>query len=413
MSEASPHDKPISVLHVGKYFPPHVGGMETYLRDLMVASTTLGVRSAALVHQSRLGLHSSEEQISSDGAEIRVTRAATCARLLFTPLSPVFPWLLHRLIQRERPDILHLHLPNPSAFWALLLPSARRLPWVVHWQSDVLTPESSGFLKMAYRLYQPLESALLNRARRIIATSPAYLETSDALAPVKEQCEVIPLGIQNPFSSQRAATTPKGTHIGPSSPAAATAPLKVLAIGRLTHYKGFDVLLEAVAQTSDITLDLVGTGDEAAALERLAHSLGMTSRVRFHGALDEDHKNRLLSACDCLCLPSTDRAESFGVVLLEAMSTAKACVVTDVAGSGMSWLVDHERTGLVTPAHNATALATALCQLRDDRDLAIAFGQAGRQKFEASFTVEASAAAIQSLYTTLVEPDQQATRDHR
>ena len=412
MSDSACNNKPVSVLHVGKYFPPHVGGMETYLRDLMVASTTLGVRSAALVHQSQLGLHSSEEQISADGAEIRVTRAATWARLLFTPLSPVFPWLLRRLIQRERPDILHLHLPNPSAFWALLLPSALRLPWVIHWQSDVLTPESSGFLEIVYRLYQPFESALLKRDRRIIATSPPYLETSDALAPVKVQCEVIPLGIKDAFSSQPASAAPEGTRIGPSSPAG-TAPLKVLAIGLLTHYKGFDVLLEAVAQTSDITLDLIGTGDEAAAPERLAHSLGITSRVRLHGALDEDHKNRLLSACDCLCLPSTDRAESLGVVLLEAMSAAKACVVSDVAGSGMSWLVDHERTGLVTPTRDAAALATALCQLRDDRNLAIAFGQAGRRKFEASFTIGASASAIQSLYQTLVEPDQQATRDHR
>ena len=88
MSEAPCNKAPISVLHVGKYFPPHVGGMETYLRDLMVTSTTLGVRTAALVHQSQLGLHSSEEQISAEGAEIRVTRAAIWARLLFTPLSP-------------------------------------------------------------------------------------------------------------------------------------------------------------------------------------------------------------------------------------------------------------------------------------------------------------------------------------
>ena len=404
MSEAPCNKTPISVLHVGKYFPPHVGGMETYLRDLMVASATLGVRSAALVHQSQLGLHSSEEQISADGAEIRVTRAATWARLLFTPLSPVFPWRLSRLIKRERPDILHLHLPNPSAFWALLLPSARRLPWVIHWQSDVLTPESSGFLKIAYRLYQPLESALLKRAHKIIATSPPYLKTSEALAAVKEQCEVIPLGIKDPFANQRASATPEDTRIDLSPSAATPVPLKALAIGRLTYYKGFDVLLEAAAQTSDITLDLVGTGDQAAALERLAHSLGMTSRVRFHGELDEEHKNRLLSACDCLCLPSTDRAESFGVVLLEAMSAAKACVVSDVAGSGMSWLVDHERTGLVAPTRDAAALASALCQLRDDRNLAIAFGQAGRQKFEASLSIEASAAAIQSLYTTLVDP---------
>jgi len=402
MSEAPTPNEPISVLHVGKYFPPHVGGMETYLRDLIVALNTVGVKSSALVHQSKLGLGSSEERISADDAEIRVTRAATWARLLFTPLSPVFPWLLRRLIKRDRPDILHLYLPNPSAFWALLLPSARRLLWVIHWQSDVLTPESSRSLKIAYRLYQPFESALLKRAHKIIATSPPYLETSEALAPVTEQCEVIPLGIKDPFTGQHASVVSEDRRIDLSSPATTPAPLKVLAIGRLTHYKGFDVLLDAVAQTNDITLDLVGAGDAAAALKRLAHSLNMTSRVRFHGALDEQQKNQLLSACDCLCLPSTDRAESFGLVLLEAMSAAKACVVSDVAGSGMSWLVDHERTGLVAPAKNASGLAAALRQLQDDRDLAIELGQTGRQKFEATFTIVASASAIKSLYKALL-----------
>ena len=101
---------------------------------------------------------------------------------------------------------------------------------------------------------------------------------------------MIPLGIKDPFANQRASATPEDTRIDLSPTAATPVPLKALAIGRLTHYKGFDVLLEAVAQTNDIILDLVGTGDETATLERLAHSLGITSRVRFQGALDEDHK---------------------------------------------------------------------------------------------------------------------------
>ena len=48
------------------------------------------------------------------------------ARFLFTPISLAFPWLLHRLIKQQKPDILHLHMPNVSVFWALLLPSARK-----------------------------------------------------------------------------------------------------------------------------------------------------------------------------------------------------------------------------------------------------------------------------------------------
>ena len=123
-------------LHVGKYFPPDVGGMETYLHDLVRALAPLNVTPSVLVHQSRISLHSSEESLSANDVALRVVRAATWCRLLFTPISPTFPWLLRRLIKREQPDVLHLHLPNPSAFWALALPAARRLPWVIHWQSD-------------------------------------------------------------------------------------------------------------------------------------------------------------------------------------------------------------------------------------------------------------------------------------
>ena len=108
----------------------------------MRALAALGVKSSALAHQSRVSLHSSEESLPAGGHSLLITRAATWGRLLFTPISPGFPLLLHRLIKRDQPEVLHLHLPNPSAFWALALPSARRLPWVIHWHSDVLTSGS-------------------------------------------------------------------------------------------------------------------------------------------------------------------------------------------------------------------------------------------------------------------------------
>ena len=64
------------------------------------------------------------------------------------------------------------------------------------------------------------------------------------------------------------------------------------------------------------------------------------------------------------------------MVLLEAMSAAKACVVSDVEGSGMSWLVEDGETGLVTPANDIDGLADALCRLRDDPALTLPFAWA-------------------------------------
>ena len=389
------------VLHVGKYFPPHAGGMETYLHDLMRALATLGITPSALVHRSQISLHSSEELLSANGTALRVVRAATWCRLLFTPISPTFPWRLHRLIKRDQPEILHLHLPNPSAFWALALPSARRLPWVIHWQSDVLTDRSHWLLRLAYRIYSPLESALLNKAAKVVVSSPPYLATSRPLAKIPDKCAVIPLGIDDRFGDP----TDNDSAVAPASTdkigAATRGHLSVLAIGRMTHYKGFDILLRAIAQTEGITLDLVGHGELTRSLERLADSLNLAARVRFHGLLDEKAKDTLLSRCDCLCLPSTDRTESFGMVLLEAMSAAKACVVSDVEGSGMSWLVEDGKTGLVAPVHDINGLTEALCRLRDDPDLASTLGRNGRQKFLAALTIEASAEGIRDLYHQL------------
>ena len=402
MSAGESSDRPITVLHLGKYFPPHAGGMETYLRDLMVSSVQSGDKTAALVHQSHFGLTSSQESFSVKNVDIPVTRAATWCRLLYTPISPGFPWLLHRLIRRHRPDVLHLHLPNPSAFWALWLPAARRIPWVVHWQSDVMTPKSHWIIKLAYRLYAPLESALLVKATRIIATSPPYLETSKPLKQVHSKCTVVPLGIDDRFG-HKALNLSAGC---PPSEVACDAPnaepLRVLAIGRMAHYKGFDVLLRALAQTEHIELDLVGDGEQSVSLQNLAPSLGIEARVRFHGKLSNDARDQLIAACDCLCLPSTDRTESFGVVILEAMSAAKACVVSDVAGSGMAWLVDNQKTGLIVPSNNLVALAKALCQLRDNRSINAELGQAGRKKFLASFTIDASATALRRIYRELL-----------
>ena len=389
------------VLHIGKYFPPHVGGMETYLHDLLLTLATLNIRPSALVHQSQTSLTSVEESFSANGSALTIVRAATWCQLLFTPISPGFPWVLHQLIKRDQPDVLHLHLPNPSAFWALALPSARRLPWVAHWQSDVLTVESHWLLRLAYRVYSPIESALLKKVDKIVVSSPPYLATSQPLNKVANKCVVIPLGINDLFGNQRHNDSAVVRAREGKTSANTAGNLNVLAIGRMAHYKGFDILLRAIAQTEGITLDLVGHGELTQSLERLKDSLNLSARVRFHGLLDDNAKDTLLTRCDCLCLPSTDRTESFGMVLLEAMSAAKPCVVSDVEGSGMSWLVEDGETGLVTPANDVDGLAKALCQLRDEPNLAIRLGSKGRQKFLTALTIEASAEAIRDLYHQL------------
>ena len=379
----------MKVLHIGKYFPPFAGGMETYLRDLMAAQARQGIDTAALVHRSDIGLRSREDRYRAGGEQLSITRAAVWARLLFTPISPDFPRQLHRLIKRQRPDILHLHMPNVSAFWALLSPAARGIPWVVHWHADVLASSHHLGLRLFYLLYRPFERAVLRRSRAIIATSPPYLASSEPLQQVRGKCHVVPLGL-DPTRLAGAGHQPTGKAIG--------APLQVLAIGRLTYYKGLEYLIRATALTERAELHLVGRGDLEAKLQKLTRDLQLGQRITFHGQLSDEQLAARLNTCDCVCLPSIERTEAFGMVLLEAMSRGKATIISDVPGSGMGWVVDDGTTGLHVPPENAQALAAAMANLQQDRDKIRRLGERGWQKFNQLFHIDKSAEGVAGLY---------------
>jgi glycosyltransferase involved in cell wall biosynthesis len=386
----TPRNRPFRALHLGKYYPPHHGGMETYLRDLLGALQQLGVKSSAVVHRSNLGLRSTEDVINPDNEQPRIVRAAVWATVLFAPLSPAFPLQLRRLIREVEPDLLHIHMPNLSAFWALLLPSARKLPWVVHWHADVPLSEHNWALRLIYRCcYRPLERLLLQRATAIIATSPPYRDYSPQLQQFREKTAVVPLGLRPPDPPVTTERSAEGS------------PLRLIAIGRLTYYKGFSVLLRTLARCSEVTLDLVGAGSEHAALERLAVSLGVSDRVRLHGALHDQEVLALLTRADALCLPSIERTEAFGMVLLEAMAQGKACVATAVPGTGMAWVIQHGETGLTVPPNDIEALAAALTTLARDRQLTHRLGSGGKARFEDNFRIERSAAGILATYRQL------------
>lgn len=383
----------LRVLHIGKYFPPFRGGMETYLRDLMRAMTDVDVWSSALVHDHLRSFRSRRSSLQTTKGDLPILRAARWMNLSFAPVSPGFPLLMIRMIRREKPDILHFHLPNASAFWALMLPQARRLPWVVHWQSDV--PEamfaSRWWLKPLTPLYRTLERALLRRTARIIATSPPYFRNSTTLSAFSEKCVVIPLGIPPPDHRQTPAADDPSTSTLKKR-------LKVLAVGRLSYYKGFNVLLEAISHLPDVELQLVGDGELKDELAALAVTLSVDSRVTFAGSASDAALEAAWTWCDCLCLPSIERTEAFGIVLLEAMSRGKACIVSDVSGSGMGWIVEEGVTGLKVEPENAKALSESLAAANADRAGLARMGRSGQTKFGNYLDIAISAQQVREVY---------------
>ena len=100
--------------------------MESFLADLVHTQRAQGIDSHALVHG---------KPMSGDPPWLR--RVPVQLNLIYTPIALGFRAALKQAIRRVQPQVLHLHLPNVSAFWALTLISAYKIPWVVHWHSDV------------------------------------------------------------------------------------------------------------------------------------------------------------------------------------------------------------------------------------------------------------------------------------
>lgn len=375
----------MKVLHLGKYLPPHPGGIERFLAELMPALRRDGVRSAALVHAEPDAPRPRCRRQFGAAA----VRTPVLAELAFAPISPDWACRLDRLIRRWRPDVLHLHLPNPSAFWALALPSARRLPWLVHWHADVPVDALDARLRLLYRAYRPLETAVLRRAHRIVATSEAYADSSPALARWRDKVAVVPLGLADLPLTRPAAPFRPGED------------LRLIFVGRFSYYKGLPVLVEAVSRVENVSLLLVGDGEQRPALQRRVETLGVSSRIRFAGALSDDALAGAYAQADVLCLPSIERSEAFGLVLLEAMRAGVAAIATAVPGSGMAEVLDHGRAGLVVPPDDAAALAAAIVRLRDDPVLRRRLAAAGRARFQTHYRIEQVSAQLAALYRAL------------
>lgn len=378
---------PLRVLHVGKFYPPVPGGMETFLADLIAAQRAQGIDAAAIVHG----------QPESDDPEWLV-RVPVQAQLVFAPIALGFRAALARAIRRFQPDVLHLHMPNNAVFWALTLPAAQRLPWVVHWHSDVVCRRID--LRAAYVLYRPFEQAVLERAARIIVTSPPYLEASEPLRPWRHKCTAVPLGLKHDVPAVAPGATAEARVAG--------RPLQLLAIGRLAYYKGLDTLIRAAAAVRHVELRIAGDGELRQRLEALIRSVtpvGRAPSIRLLGRVNEDTKRQLLQQCDVVCLASCERTEAFGVVLLEAMQFGRPCLVSDLHGSGMPWLLSQAGCGLLATPGSVDAWQKAIERLRNEPALRRRLGNAGHAALMERFSIDAAARGISEAYAVALGPD--------
>lgn len=295
-----------------------------------------------------------------------------------------------RLHREHHFDVVHLHFPDPMSHLAsLALPSA--IPRVISWHADIIRQRS------LLRIYRPLLRRALDMAAAVIVATPHHVYSSPDLRALKDSSKlhVIPYGFDlSRFDLVLPRMQPLRAQYGNRS--------LIFALGRHVYYKGFDVLIRALASVdSDAVLLIGGVGPLTEQWRELARSCGVADRVHFVGLVSEEDLPAYYHACDIFCLPATSNAEAFGIVQVEAMAAGKPVISTSLS-SGVSYVNSHEVTGLQVPPNDVDALAAAINRLLADMELCARLGAQARVRALTEYSRETMAQRTLAVYREVI-----------
>jgi len=370
--------KKLRILEVNKAYHPHIGGIETLVKQYSEElGTVCGAEVRTLVCRDGRG-RTLRENING----VELTRAGSLGTYFKCPLSLSFVRLFRKMAKKA--DVVHIHLPFPLADAAAML-SGYRGRIVVSWHSDVVKQ------KKLMLIYKPFMRWLLRRADAVIVATEGHINGSEYLPEYREKCAVVPYGIrpEDYLSIERRPVL--------TERAADKTAVKVFFTGRLVYYKGVDVLLRAFSKVKGCELFIAGEGDLEPELREYARKRGLDSRVHFLGFLPEEELRQAYADCDIFVLPSVARSEAFGIVQLEAMVYGKPVINTDLP-SGVPHVSLDGITGLTVPPSDAGALAKAVNTLAADPGLRERYGKAAAERVSSVFNEKE---VIKRLYKVL------------
>jgi len=338
----------MKIFQVVPYYPPHIGGMEFYVQRL---SEELAARGHEVT------VFTSSNTANQSVGKVNGVRIFSLKQMTKVYNVPIVPSLFWRLLQEEKPDIIHAH-QYPVFFSDVSVATSwlRNIPLLLH--VHVVSEAKStlsGFISDMY--YSTLGLRTLQTADTVVVPSLAYKTKLLKMHVKPEKTQVIPYGIDTKkFRNNTKGETFKIKYHCQGSKV-------ILSVGRLNYQKGFQYLIEAMPavlnQIPHAKLVIVGEGEQLAYLKQLSKSRGVSESVVFTGALGQAEIPNAYAASDVFVLPSL--FESFGISLIEAQAAGKPVIGTRTGGAPEA-LVDGE-TGLLVEPGNPEQLEAAIVRV--------------------------------------------------
>ncbi|UCF79348.1 MAG: glycosyltransferase family 4 protein [Candidatus Eiseniibacteriota bacterium] len=364
---------------------PYFGGAEKYL-ELLIAALDRDRFNPCVVVRADADLGGFKERLQAIGVRVFET-------VLGSPYHFRGYWDLLRIVNRWKPDILHINLAGTyDAQASLVAPVARA--------AGCRLAVSTEHLAMVEKLWKRhlakrISTLFIHRVISITRSNVRFLTEVHRVSP--SRIEVIHNGVD---LAELDDTRPSGVR---SSVGLADSAFLFAVVGSLIERKGHRTLLDAFASLGATSggpsaLLVVGAGPEERRLRRRTRQLGLEGSVSFLGHR-EDVRN-VMRDIDCLVVPSL--MEGMPFVILEAMAASKPVIASRIYG--IPEVVVEEETGLLVSPSQPLELCAAMRKIMDSRELARSMGEAGRDRVEKHFTSAAMADRVESVYESLLRP---------
>lgn len=337
----------MKIVEVCPYDMTRHGGVQNHIRDLGKWLVGQGHEVRIVAPPAMPGR--AVPGIDHVGRSRRISISGTVTEISY--LSGAQRRTLARELTAWGADVLHLHTP-----WTPLIPwqvwNACRLPTVVTFHATLpersLKGLSGWFYRSAARYFQ-------QRAGASVVPSPSplpVLQTGPGIAAPRILAPTVDL---EPWREAREEEWPSG----PLAP-------HVVFLGRLEHRKGVDVLLRAWPRVLEslpaARLTIAGNGEQFALVDE-AMKKPWGKAITYRRAPDFDNARRLVASADIFAAPAP-YGESFGIVLVEAMSAGAVPVAA--ANSGYATVLDGPGAGLLVPPGDSDAFARKIVELGGD-----------------------------------------------
>ena len=295
---------------------------------------------------------------------------------------------LIKLLRHQQFDLIHAHWLIPQGLVAILACSLTGLKIPL-----LFTSHGGDLFGLQGNITNKIKKWIILKSDALTVVSKNMIKEIKRIGAEHKRGYIIPMGVD--LKSRFVPPESRRNHN------------ILLFVGRLVEKKGLYYLIHAIPEIlkkhPKINLMIAGDGPERINLIKMCEHLGISTQVRFLGAVNNDRLPELYQRSDVVVFPSViaegGDQEGLGLVLVEALGCECAAIVTDLPA--MQDIIVHGKTGLVVPQKNIRKLAEKIILLLGNQKLRESLGREGRRhvlgKFDWTIIVEKYKKLIDSI----------------